>query len=210
MDLVTELAKELRDLEYARACSPSGPPEQSEEWAAMRIRAILPTVVERLTSPAVVEEAEPIVERAYEDGFQSGRDNHTSTTRPGQLTREVIITACRRVGLDERPAERYPPADLVFDALASALLRCGFGWWEFVLLAAGEVDPSQWFGLVLHPGDADAYVALRTYDLIERQGLEGVEAVAREVCEVHDVEYVEPSEVERAALRRWADTLATT
>lgn len=209
MDLVTELAKELRGLEHMRAASPTEPGEQSIEWAEMRIRALLPTVVERLTSPAAIEEAEPIVERAYEAGFREGKGERipVGQVRPGLITRDAILAACRRAGVDERPPEHHPPAEVIPDALATALLRCGFEDHEFVCYVAGEKDPAPWAGVVVHPGDRDAYVSLRTADAFADCGLRLAEQMVLEICEAHDVEYVPPSELELAALQRTTVTL---
>ena len=93
---VERLAEELRDLEYAWSCSPTGPDRDSVEWARMRVEALLGSVVEQLGSPAAIAEAEPHVEAVVEDALR-GKDPAPAA----RVAKRAIHAACVGAGMAE-------------------------------------------------------------------------------------------------------------
>lgn len=210
-DIVEILAEQLRDSEWARSCSPTGPDEQSIEWARMRVGALLDLVREHLLGDPAIEHAEPVIEETV----HAAQVGAALVPGPAVTSRKAIAAAMRAVRFPEPgpDVEGLPPADPAFDVFANAALRCGCALetiavgkimqpatpttgettWAFVMCAALRQ------GAPTH-GLRTLWVAATEWE-IQKAGLEIIEHAVRVECEDNGLDFVYPNAAELAAYR---------
>jgi hypothetical protein len=189
-----------------------GFPYQSEsvktDWARRRVEVLLHLLGDELLGEAALEEAEPVMEKAYEE-FETfgavGTDGMAHSPAPPKTwARATIAAAMKAIGIPVMQV--WPQADPIFDAFATAASRCGWEDNEFCVCAVPRApsistDGGWTYQLVVETGLISGLgkprhvldLAVATIsDLEFKKSPEFVEHAVRYMCELIGREFVLP------------------